>query len=297
MLMKTPVRAVAVALGVAILGAAGLAQGPDPAAPNPQQPPAQPAPSPTPPQANEPAGQQPPDIRSGINYVRVDVIVPDKNGNPVMDLTQNDFSLSEDGKAQTIDAFSIVNLDRLETVESGPPRVIKNDFDEEREASRPDVRLFVILLDDYHVKRGNDMSVRKPLIEFIQNQLAPADMVAVMYPLTPVTDLRFTRDRESTVSAIEKFLGRKFDYTPRNTFEERYANYPAQVVERVRNQITMDALKGAAMKMGSLREGRKSIILVSEGFTSMLPAALSDPVASMPGFRNPNRGNAGAPVA
>ena len=297
MLMKTPVRAVAVALGVAILGAAGLAQGPDPAAPNQQPPPAQPAPSSTPPQANEPAGQQPPVIRSGINYVRVDVIVTDKNGNPVMDLTQNDFSLSEDGKAQTIDAFSIVNLDRLETVESGPPRVIKNDFDEEREASRPDVRLFVILLDDYHVKRGNDISVRQPLIEFIQNQLAPADMVAVMYPLTPVTDLRFTRDRESTVSAIEKFLGRKFDYTPRNTFEERYANYPAQVVERVRNQITMDALKGAAMKMGSLREGRKSIILVSEGFTSMLPAALSDPVASMPGFRNPNRGNAGAPVA
>ena len=36
----------------------------------------------------------------------------------------------------------------------------------------------MILLDDYHVRRGNDMAVRKPLIEFIQNQLAPADMVA-----------------------------------------------------------------------------------------------------------------------
>lgn len=294
--MRPSVRALVAALGFAVLGAMAGVQGFDPAAAD-QQPTAQPAPS-TPPPAQQPAGQQPPPvIRSGINYVRVDVIVSDKDGKPVMDLTQDDFSVAEDGKPQKIDAFSIVNLDHLETVENGPPRVIKNDFDEEREAARPDVRLFVILLDDYHVKRGNDIAVRKPLIEFLQNQLAPADMVAIMYPLTPITDLRFSRDREGAASAIEKFLGRKFDYTPRNMFEEQYANYPAQTVERVRNQVTMDALKGAAMKLGSLREGRKSIIFVSEGFTSLLPAQLSDPVASMPGYRNPSRGNPAAPTA
>ena len=59
------------------------------------------------------------------------------------------------------------------------------------------MRLFVLLLDDYHVRRGNDMAVRKPLIEFIQNQLDPADMVAIMYPLTPVADIHFSRDRNS----------------------------------------------------------------------------------------------------
>jgi VWFA-related protein len=202
------VRALVAALGFAVLGAMAGVQGFDPAAAD-QQPTAQPAPPSTPPPAQQPAGQQPPPvIRSGINYVRVDVIVSDKDGKPVMDLTQDDFSVAEDGKPQKIDAFSIVNLDHLETVENGPPRVIKNDFDEEREAARPDVRLFVILLDDYHVKRGNDIAVRKPLIEFLQNQLAPADMVAIMYPLTPITDLRFSRDREGAASAIEKFLGR-----------------------------------------------------------------------------------------
>jgi VWFA-related protein len=301
MVMRTSLRAITAAVGLAALGAVGVVQGANPGAaaqqPTGQQPTGQPA-APAPPPAPDATGQQPtPVIRSGINYVRVDVIVSDKDGKPVMDLKEDEFSLAEDGKPQKIDAFSVVNLDHLETVENGPPRVIKNDFDEEREASRPDVRLFVILLDDYHVKRGNDMAVRKPLIEFIQNQLAPADMIAIMYPLTPVTDLRFTRDRESSISAIEKFLGRKFDYTPKNLFEEKYAMYPAQTVERVRNQVTMDALKGAAMKMGSLREGRKSIILVSEGFTSILPAQLSDPNASMPGYRNPYKGQANAPVA
>ena len=299
--MSTSARATVAALGLAMLGvvgavgSSGIVQGFTSA--SSQQPAGQQA---APPPATEPAPNQqqpPPVIRTGINYVRVDVIVSDKDGNPVLDLTQNDFSVAEDGKPQKIDAFSVVKLDALESVESGPPRAIKNDFDEEREAARPEVRLFVILLDDYHVRRGNDMSVRKPLIEFLQNQLAPADMVAIMYPLTPITDLRFSRDREGAVSAIEKFEGRKFNYTPRNMFEEQYAMYPAQTVERVRNQITMDALKGAAIKMGGLREGRKSIIFVSEGFTSLLPAQLSDPNASMPGFNNPYRGQASAPQA
>jgi VWFA-related protein len=242
--------------------------------------------------------QQPPRIRTGINYVRVDVIVTDKSGQPVLDLTPEDFSLSEDGKPQKIDAFDVVKIDGTATeIASGPPRAINNDFDEEREASRPDVRLFVILLDDYHVRRGNDLAVRKPLINFIENQLSPADMVAIMYPLTPITDLRFSRDRASAVSAIDKFLGRKFDYTARNMFEEQYANYPASTVERIRNEVTMGALKGAAVKMAGLREGRKSIIFVSEGLTAMLPTQLESANASAPGIGNPYRGDPGAPQA
>ena len=43
--------------------------------------------------------------------------------------------------------------------------------------------------------------------------------------------------------------------------------------------------------MGSLKEGRKALILVSEGYTNMLPPQLRDPIAAMPGLGNPNRGN------
>lgn len=296
--MNTPARAISAVFGLTLLGAVvalqGAASGQQS---NGQSTPAQSGAAQQNAAQQNPDQQQPTVIRRGINYVSVDVIVTDKDGKPVLDLAQDDFSLSEDGKPQTIDNFSVVKLDAVETMMTSPPRDIRDDADEQREAARPDVRLFVILLDDYHVQRGNDISVRKPLIDFLQNQLAASDMVAIMYPLTPIDDLRFSRNRDAASSAIDHFLGRKYDYVPRNEFEEKYANYPAQVVERVRNQVTMDALKGAAMRMGALREGRKSIIFVSEGFTGILPAQMSDPVASMPGFNNPYKGSSSAPQA
>src|SRR5262245_43332378 len=61
-----------------------------------QQPPNQP-----------PAGQpQPPVFRAGINFVRVDVIVTDnKTGQPVDNLKDADFEVTEDGKPQSIESF------------------------------------------------------------------------------------------------------------------------------------------------------------------------------------------------
>ena len=255
-----------------------------------QQPPQTPPPDPQ----NPP--QRQPTFRTGVNFVRVDVIVSDKNGNPVLDLKPEEFSISEDGRQQKIEQFQVIKIDPLDQIEGPTNSQIRTTQDEEREAARPEVRLFVILLDDYHVRRGNDMAVRKPLIDFIQNQLAPADMVAIMYPLTPVNDITFSRNRESLVSAISKFEGRKFDYRALNQFEEQYQYYPAATVERIRNQITLSALEAAAIRMGGLREGRKSIIFVSEGLTESLPPQLNDPVAALPRIGNANRGNSNAEV-
>ena len=171
-----------------------------------------------------------------------------------------------------IDTFKLIKLDGGSAdAAKDPPKEIRNDYDEEMEAARDDVRLFAIFLDDYLVRRGTSMAVRGQLSKFMQTQIGPSDMVGVMYPLQPTASVRMTRNHSAVARGLEQFLGRKFDYTPRNTFEEQYANYPASVVENVRNQITMGALKGAAVRMAGLREGRKSIIFVSEGFTAMLP--------------------------
>jgi VWFA-related protein len=303
--MRVPIRAALALLLVIAFAAApradrqGSTQNPPAQNPPAQNPPAQNPPAQNPPA--QPQGQQPPVrtaqppvIRSRVNFVSVDVIVTNgKSGEPVLDLKQEDFDIREDGKPQKVEQFQVIRLDNVAQAEQPAPRDILSSYDEEREAQRPDVRLFVLFLDDYHVRRGNDLSVRKPLIDFIERQLGPNDMMAVMYPLTPVTALTFTRNHGSAISAIEKFEGRKYNYEPRNEFEDRYAYYPAQTVENIRNEVSLSALKGAAIKMGGMREGRKSIILISEGFSSTLPPQLADPSAAMPGFNNPYRGRAG----
>jgi VWFA-related protein len=289
----------AVGLAAALVGATVAGQ-------SSQQPPPQTPPAPTqpaPPSAEpgtpaEPQGQTPPDqppggdqpiFRAGVNFVRVDAIVTDRQGNPITDLTADDFEIIEDDTRQTIETFRFVKIDNAAPVETSAP--LRSRDDEEAAAQREDARIFVFFLDEYNVRLGNSMAARKHLIDFVQTQLGPRDLVSVMYPLSPLDSVVLTRDHNQLVNAIDRFQGRKFDYTPRNALEDRYANQPTEVVERIRRQVSLSALTGLAVKLGALREGRKAIVLISEGYLAMLPPQLRNPIATMPGLGNPNRNN------
>ena len=63
--------------------------------------------------------------------------------------------------------------------------------------------------------------MRKPVIDFIANQLAPSDLATVMYPLTPVDAAVLTRNHQGIINTVEKFEGRKYNYEPMNAVEQR----------------------------------------------------------------------------
>jgi VWFA-related protein len=235
------------------------------------------------------AAPQVPTFRAGVNFVRVDVIVSDRNDKAVGDLTEADFEVTEDGTPQKIETFKLITVDGVPKPGDPEPREIRSEYDEESEAARDDVRLFVIFLDDYHVRRGSAMVVKPALAAFLQKQLGPNDLCAIMYPAMPVSTVLFSRNQEALLSAIQHFEGRKYDYQVRYPFEEQYASYPAATVEQIRNQVSLSALESLVTHLGSLREGRKAVILVSEGYSNVLPAQLNDPISSMPGIGNPAR--------
>ncbi len=228
-----------------------------------------------------------PVFRTGINFVRVDVIVSDRQGNPVTDLKIEDFEISEDGKAQKPETLRLVKIDAT-TAPSYTQRTIRTRIDEETAAADENSRIFVFFLDDYHVRKESSMSVRRPLIEFITNQLAPNDLVAVMYPLTPIDAVTLTRNHQGVVNTIEKFEGRKYNYDPINDLEREYVyQLTPDVIERLRRQVSLSAIRGISTKLGSLREGRKSLILVSEGYSALLPPQMRSDLAG--GFGDPGR--------
>ena len=211
-----------------------------------------------------------PVFRTGINYVRVDVIASDRSGANVADLKASDFELTEDGKPQAIDNFKFIKLDGGVTpTPDGAPSAIRSDEDEAREAARDDVRLFAVFLDDYHVRKENSIRVRAPLVQFIENQLGPSDMIGLMYPLESVFGVRMTRNHPSVEHDIERFLGRKYDYTPTNDLERQYTYYPAETQEQIRVRVSLSAIRGLIVHMGTLKEGRKQLIIVSEGYSNL----------------------------
>ena len=147
---------------------------------------------------------------------------------------------------------------------------------EEHEAARDDVRLFAIFLDDYHVKRDSSHPrARAARARFIETQIGPSDMVGLMYPLQASARVRMTRNHDVIRRAVRQFQGRKYDYTPKNDVEERTSSrLPAEQIERIRNQASFGAIKSLIMRMGGLKEGRKSLILVSEGYSNTLPSQM-----------------------
>src|SRR2546421_6289529 len=57
-----------------------------------------------------PSAPQQPTFKLRVDYVEVDVVVTDKDGNLVRDLKKEDFQVMEDGKAQAINTFSLVDI-------------------------------------------------------------------------------------------------------------------------------------------------------------------------------------------
>lgn len=92
-------------------------------------------------------GQPPqlPTFRGGTNLVQVDAIVADADGHPIVDLTATDFEVLDDGKPVPIDRVRFLGAAAYSGDTTLAP--IRTHEDEEREASRDDVRVYAIVLD------------------------------------------------------------------------------------------------------------------------------------------------------
>ena len=221
--------------------------------------------------AQEPqAPQAPPVFRTGTNIVRVDATVVDRSGNPVPSLSAEDFEIREDGVPRPISSFKFIMADGRPTDDRSLP--IRSQAHAATEAERDDVRTFLILWDEYHIGesaaayRGREALERAVLTAF-----GETDLVALMDQLTPISAIEFTRDRRGMADKIRKLKGRLGVYfPPRSAMEEQQmagATIAAGGIEGIRSLVSFDAIKAAATHLRSFGEGRKTLIVISEGFT------------------------------
>src|SRR5262245_60059624 len=93
------------------------------------------------------ASAQTPTFRLQVEYVEVDARVTDSKGNCVRDLTKDDFQILEDGKPQTVAAFTLVDIPVPPSGQAVSPAVsIAPDVQSNEHLF--DGRVYVMILDD-----------------------------------------------------------------------------------------------------------------------------------------------------
>jgi VWFA-related protein len=227
-----------------------------------------------PPQGQQGQQAQPPQqptFRAGVRLVRVDVTVIGNGDKGVPDLTAADFEVAEDNVPQKVETVQFVRLSGRPGASDETNLEIRSRDHAAAEAAREDIRLFVIFLDDYHIEKLPAITIplRRELTTFI-NRLQPTDLVAIVDPLTLASHIEFTRSQADLLDIVRNFEGRMFEIFPvKNAAEE--AQLKSGDPLRLRAQVTYSALQSICVRLGGIREGRKTVIFVSEGPPIMLP--------------------------
>ena len=228
-----------------------------------------PAPAPA---AVAPPQTSAPSFRVEVNYVEVDALVTDAQGRTVTDLTADDFELLEDGRAQKVMSFSLVNLP-IERAQRPlfADRPIEADV---QTNERVEGRIYLIVLDDLHTEAIRAGRVKLAARRFIEQSFGVNDLAAVTYTSGRARDSQdFTNNTRLLLNAIDRFTGRKF---PSATVEQLSAinsgiNGPepgadSYAQERpLRARSVMSTIRTLAEFMGGVRGRRKAMILIGEG--------------------------------
>jgi VWFA-related protein len=228
-------------------------------------------------QQTPPAPAQP-TFRLDANFVRVDMY-PTIDGRPVTDLTRDEIEIREDGVPQAIDTVEYVALSR------GVPVEQRRDPDSVRqmraEAENPRGRLFVIYFDTKHTTLSGSHAIKRTLVTMLDRMLSPDDLFAVMTPYMSPTDLSFARKSVTVEGYLSKhwFWGERDWMLPQDPAERQMADcYPPPVgrklvselaeelINRRREKVTLDALTDLTLYLRGLREERKAVIAITNGW-------------------------------
>jgi VWFA-related protein len=260
-----------------------------------------------------PAQDQEQVVRITTNLVQIDAVVTDRNGKQVTDLGPSDFEIYEDGRAQEIKNLSFVLLQPAATPSTPAPRARPDAT----AAPAPPVQLrpeqvrrtIALVVDDLGLSFESMYFVRKSLHKFVDEQVQPGDLVAVIRTGAGVGALQqFTTDKRLLHAAIDhiKFNSQTrsigaFAPVETNTLDSRSVDSGPDILpdtttqdlehrtnveqraregeKQYRDQIFSVGTLGALnFVVRGLRElpGRKSVVLLSDTLSLLDPQGGTD---------------------
>lgn len=237
------------------------------------------APSPEPPAAVPP-------VRTTTHLVLVDVVVYDKQGNHVTNLSAVDFVLRDRGKQQKITVFSDDHAGEslAEKAHQSPPPLPPGVFTNRPEFHRPEGPPTILLIDGLNTAIGDQLSSHDAMLRYLRTQLKEGQKIAILAlneSLGLVQD--FTTDPRLLMAALDKINSSTSSELSGSsiqklTLAEAAALSPAmlRIIDRNnqsraaestdnRVRITLAALRSIARGVAGF-PGRKNLIWASSTF-------------------------------
>ncbi|MGE5359554.1 MAG: VWA domain-containing protein, partial [Bacteroidales bacterium] len=237
------------------------------------------------------SAQGSPVFKARTEIVRLDVSITDGSGRPVADVNPEEIEVVENGQPRPVVLFRHVREAASEELQHGPA------FEEvSANGGMTAGRLYVLVFDQAHITARNEQRVRQAAEKFLLHTVKPGDGVAIYALPGPGPMLAFTSDFiKARLRLLDvKGLGgrpapgpREYDAYRLERGDARIAGDPTQagtadvVSEETQramaSQVVASAdtethlfLRSLAQALGSFRsiEGRKSVIVFSEGFVS-----------------------------
>ncbi|HEY3840317.1 MAG TPA: VWA domain-containing protein, partial [Bryobacteraceae bacterium] len=239
-------------------------------------------PVPPPSQTPPPAPSDQPILRVTTRLIQLNVVAQDRHGNPVTDLTKEDFVLKDAGRDQKIAVFSLERSLATPSAPIGghvlagqalPPNTFTNRVEQKVGA------VTVVLFDCLNTKITDYIQAKAQLVKYIK-QMGPNDQIA-LYVLGRSLKLvhDFSRSPESLIKAVN---GDKLnaintvaadadpaDSDTGNDDLDAAIDHANQVLSDYLNvsraQQTLESLQVIAQHVGHI-PGRKNLVWISGGF-------------------------------
>jgi VWFA-related protein len=223
-------------------------------------------------------------VRITTNLVQVDAVITDTNGKPVTNLRPEELRLYEDKRERKITHFSYISAD---TNAASKP---SNPGDNRMPGLPPgplrpeDVRRTIALVvDDLGLSFQSTNFVRRALKQFVDQQMQPGDLVAVIRTSGGIGALQqFTSNRRQLYVAIDHIKWYAGGRSEVGAFAPIGPSTPGRLggeidakdkeLEEFRSDLfsvgTLGAINYVVRGLSDL-PGRKSILLISDGFKLM----------------------------
>lgn len=160
-------------------------------------------------------------VRITVNLVQIDVTVVDEEGRPVTDLAPEDFEVYEEGRAQKITNFSYVApsdakktrppsaaaipLAGVTAKKTGKPVIVAPPTPPVRLKPEHVRRTVALVVDDLGLSQESSVRVRQALRKFVDEQLEPSDLVAIIRTGAGMGALQqFTTDKQQLHAAVDR---------------------------------------------------------------------------------------------